>query len=90
VRKAEKATARARIEAFAEKGTRGNRRDVCTTGASTIAAIESAREAGMNVVQLLHCRAAGATGAAVEAAPAAPFCSFHSQRSPREHVHQLG
>ncbi len=49
VRKAEKAhgTGR-RIEGFFEKGARVVIvDDVCTTGASTITAIEAAREAGM-------------------------------------------
>ncbi len=55
VRKAEKAhgTGR-RIEGFFRKGARVVIvDDVCTTGASTIAAIEAAQEAGMNVVAVV-------------------------------------
>lgn len=55
VRKAEKAhgTAR-RIEGFQEKGAKVVIvDDVCTTGASTIGAIEAAREAGMTVIGVI-------------------------------------
>jgi len=55
VRKAEKAhgTAR-RIEGFQEKGAKVVIvDDVCTTGASTIGAIEAAKEAGMKVVGVI-------------------------------------
>ena len=55
VRKAEKAhgTGR-RIEGFCREGARVVIvDDVCTTGASTIAAIEAAQEAGMNVVAVV-------------------------------------
>jgi orotate phosphoribosyltransferase len=55
VRKAEKThgTGR-RIEGFSEPGTRVVIvDDVCTTGGSTITAIEAARDAGMNVVAVM-------------------------------------
>src|SRR6195256_5543435 len=80
VRKAEKqhGTGR-RIEGFAEKGTRVVIvDDVCTTGSSTIQAIEAAREFGFNiagVVCLVERLEAGGRPAVEKAADPAPFLS---------------
>jgi orotate phosphoribosyltransferase len=96
VRKAEKAhgTGR-RTEGFCREGARVVIvDDVCTTGASTITAIESAREAGMHVVAVVciveRQEANGRT--AVEAvAQGAPFLRLFTADDVRgEHVRQLG
>jgi orotate phosphoribosyltransferase len=96
VRKAEKAhgTGR-RIEGFCREGARVVIvDDVCTTGASTITAMESAREAGMHVVAVVciveRQEANGRT--AVEAvAQGAPFLRLFTADDVRgEHVRQLG
>ena len=95
VRKAEKAhgTAR-RIEGFCREGARVLIvDDVCTTGASTINAIEAAREAGM-IVAAVVCivereEANGRTGVEA-AAKGAPFLSLFTAVQVRaEHVRQL-
>ncbi|HVJ09865.1 MAG TPA: orotate phosphoribosyltransferase [Acidisarcina sp.] len=95
VRKAEKAhgTAR-RVEGFCEKGADVLIvDDVCTTGASTIAAIEAAREAGMNilaVVCLVEREEAGGRRAVEEAAKGAPFFSLFTAAEVRaEHIRQM-
>ena len=95
VRKAEKAhgTGR-RIEGFCKEGARVVIvDDVCTTGASTIAAVEAAREAGM-IVAAVVCiveREEGNGRPAVEASAAgAPFLRLFSANDVRaEHVRQL-
>jgi orotate phosphoribosyltransferase len=95
VRKAEKAhgTGR-RIEGFSRPGARVVIvDDVCTTGASTINAIEAAREAGM-IVAAVVCiveREEAIGRPAVEAAAAgAPFLSLFSAADVRaEHLKQL-
>jgi len=95
VRKAEKAhgTGR-RIEGFCREGARVLIvDDVCTTGASTINAIEAAREAGM-IVAAVVCivereEANGRTGVEA-AAKGAPFLSLFTAVQVRaEHVRQL-
>ncbi len=92
VRKAEKAhgTGR-RIEGFCRDGARVVIvDDVCTTGASTINAIEAAREAGMNVVAVVCIveREEASGRPAVEAAAAgAPFLRLFTANEVRaEHV----
>ncbi len=97
VRKAEKAhgTGR-RIEGFCRQGARVVIvDDVCTTGASTIAAIEAAQEAGM-IVAAVVCiveREEAAGRPAVEAAAhPAPFLFlrlFTANDVRAEHVKQL-
>jgi len=95
VRKAEKAhgTGR-RIEGFCREGTRVVIvDDVCTTGASTIAAIEAAREAGMivaAVVCIVEREEANGRPAVEAAAGSAPFLRLFSANEVRsEHVKQL-
>src|SRR5580692_12264539 len=95
VRKAEKAhgTGR-RIEGFCREGARVVIvDDVCTTGASTIAAIEAAREAGMTVAAVVCIveREEAQGRPAVEAAAAgAPFLRLFTATEVRaEHVKQL-
>ncbi len=81
VRKAEKThgTGR-RIEGFHEKGAKVVIvDDVCTTGASTIGAIEAAKEAGMNVIGvvcLVEREEAGGRPNVEKAAGAAEFISI--------------
>ncbi len=92
VRKAEKAhgTGR-RIEGFFEKGAPVVIvDDVCTTGASTITAIEAAKEAGMNVIAAIclvereEAKGRPAVEAAVTAAnPDAPFLSLFTANDVR-------
>ena len=89
VRKAEKAhgTGR-RIEGFCREGARVIIvDDVCTTGASTINAIEAAREAGMIVVAVIcivEREEANGRPAVETAAADAPFLApLHGQRRPR-------
>ena len=94
VRKAEKAhgTGR-RIEGFCREGARVVIvDDVCTTGASTIAAIEAARESGMivaAVVCIVEREEANGRPAVEAAAGAAPFLRLFSANDVRaEHVRQ--
>ena len=96
VRKAEKAhgTGR-RIEGFHRPGARVVIvDDVCTTGASTIAAIEAAREAGMvvaAVVCIVEREEANGRPAVETAAQGAPFLRLFTANDVRaEHVKQLG
>ena len=95
VRKAEKAhgTGR-RIEGFRREGARVVIvDDVCTTGASTINAIEAAREAGMIVVAvvcIVEREEANGRPAVEAAASGAPFLSLFTATEVRaEHVKQL-
>jgi orotate phosphoribosyltransferase len=95
VRKAEKAhgTGR-RIEGFCREGARVVIvDDVCTTGASTIAAIEAAREAGMilaAVVCIVEREEAHGRPAVELAAKDAPFLRLFTANDVRaEHVAQL-
>ncbi|GGH13198.1 orotate phosphoribosyltransferase [Silvibacterium dinghuense] len=94
VRKAEKAhgTGR-RIEGFFEEGAPVVIvDDVCTTGASTINAIDAAKQAGMKVIGALCLVEREAKGrAAVEAAcEGAPFLSLYTANDVRAaHVAQL-
>lgn len=95
VRKSEKAhgTGR-RIEGFCREGARVIIvDDVCTTGASTIAAIEAAREARMvvaAVVCIVEREEANGRPAVEDAAAGAPFLRLFSANDVRtEHVHQL-
>jgi orotate phosphoribosyltransferase len=95
VRKAEKThgTGR-RIEGFCREGARVVVvDDVCTTGASTIGAIEAAREAGMivaAVVCLVEREEANGRPAVEAAAQGAPFFSlFTSGQVRAEHQKQL-
>jgi len=95
VRKAEKAhgTGR-RIEGFCREGARVVIvDDVCTTGASTIAAIEAAKEAGMivaAVVSIVEREEAQGRPAVEAAAKPAPFLRLFTANEVRaEHVKQL-
>jgi orotate phosphoribosyltransferase len=99
VRKAEKThgTGR-RIEGFFEKGADVIIvDDVCTTGASTITAIEAAKESGMNVIAaicLVERQEANGRpaveGALAAANPGAPFLSLFSANDVRaEYVSHL-
>jgi orotate phosphoribosyltransferase len=95
VRKAEKThgTGR-RIEGFCREGARVVIvDDVCTTGASTINAIEAAREAGMTVaavVCIVEREEAGGRPAVEAAAGKAPFLRLFTANEVRaEHVRQL-
>jgi orotate phosphoribosyltransferase len=95
VRKAEKAhgTGR-RIEGYCRDGARVVIvDDVCTTGASTIHAIEAAREAGMNVVAvvcIVEREEAHGRPAVETAAHPAPFLRLFSSSQVRaEHLRQL-
>jgi orotate phosphoribosyltransferase len=94
VRKAEKAhgTSR-RIEGFCREGARVVIvDDVCTTGASTINAIEAAREAGMTVaavVCIVEREEANGRPAVEAAAAGAPFLRLFSANQVRaEHILQ--
>jgi orotate phosphoribosyltransferase len=94
VRKAEKAhgTGR-RIEGFCREGARVLIvDDVCTTGASTIAAIAAAREAGMNVIAvvcIVEREEAHGRPAVEAAAQGAPFLRLFTANQVRaEHVRQ--
>ena len=96
VRKAEKAhgTGR-RIEGFCREGASVVIvDDVCTTGASTINAIQAARDAGMvvaAVVCLVERQEAGGRPAVEDAASGAPFFALFTANDVRaEHVSQLG
>ena len=95
VRKAEKAhgTGR-RIEGFCKEGARVVIvDDVCTTGASTINAIQAARDAGMvvaAVVCIVERQEAGGRPAGAEAAAGAPFFTLFTANAVRaEHVKNL-
>lgn len=95
VRKAEKAhgTAR-RIEGYCREGARVVIvDDVCTTGASTIAAIDAAREAGMHVeavVCIVEREEAGGRAAVEAAAGDALFLRLFTAKDVRaEHERQL-
>jgi orotate phosphoribosyltransferase len=95
VRKAEKThgTGR-RIEGFCRPGARVVIvDDVCTTGASTINAIEAAREAGMTVaavVCIVEREEAHGRPAVETAANQAPFLPLFTANEVRaEHVSQL-
>ena len=95
VRKAEKAhgTGR-RIEGFCLQGARVVIvDDVCTTGASTINAIEAAREAGMTVaavICIVEREEANGRPAVEAAAKGCPFLSLFTAKQVRaEHVSQL-
>jgi orotate phosphoribosyltransferase len=95
VRKAEKQHGTGqRIEGFREKGARVVIvDDVCTTGASTVQAIEAAREFGFQVVGVMCLvereEAKGRPGVEKAAAPA-PFVSIFTARDVRaEHVSQM-
>jgi orotate phosphoribosyltransferase len=95
VRKAEKAhgTGR-RIEGFCREGARVVIvDDVCTTGASTVAAIEAAQEAGMTVaavVCIVEREEANGRPAVECAAKGSPFLRLFTANEVRaEHVKQL-
>ncbi len=95
VRKAEKAhgTGR-RIEGFCREGARVVIvDDVCTTGASTVNAIEAAQEAGMKVaavVCIVEREEANGRPAVEAAAKGAPFLRLFTANDVRaEHVKQL-
>jgi orotate phosphoribosyltransferase len=95
VRKTEKAhgTGR-RIEGFCREGARVVIvDDVCTTGASTINAIEAARDAGMTiaaVVCIVEREEAGGRPAVESAAQGAPFLRLFTAVEVRaDHVRQL-
>jgi orotate phosphoribosyltransferase len=95
VRKAEKAhgTGR-RIEGFCREGARiVIVDDVCTTGASTINAIEAAQEAGMKVaavVCIVEREEANGRPAVEAAAKGAPFLRLFTANDVRaEHIRQL-
>ena len=95
VRKAEKQHGTGqRIEGFREKGARVVIvDDVCTTGASTVQAIEAAREFGFDVVGAMCLvereEAKGRPNVEKAAAPA-PFVSIFTARDVRaEHVSQM-
>jgi orotate phosphoribosyltransferase len=95
VRKAEKTHgAGRRIEGFCRAGARvAIVDDVCTTGASTITAIEAAHEAGMTVVAvvcIVEREEANGRPAVEAAAQGAPFLRLFTANDVRaEHVRQL-
>ena len=95
VRKAEKAHGTgSRIEGFCRQGARVVIvDDVCTTGASTINAIEAAREAGMTVaavVCIVEREEANGRPAVETAAAGAPFLRLFTANEVRaEHIKQL-
>ena len=91
VRKAEKAHGTGqRIEGFQKKGARVVIvDDVCTTGASTVQAIEAAREAGFNIIGVLclvEREEAGGRAAVEKAASTAPFLAIFRAAEVR-HAH---
>src|ERR1700685_2336762 len=94
VRKAEKAHGtRQRIEGFRQKGARVVIvDDVCTTGASTVQAIEAAREFGFEIVGvmcLVEREEAKGRPSVEKAASPAPFVSVFTANDVRaEHVMQ--
>jgi orotate phosphoribosyltransferase len=95
VRKAEKAHgAKRRIEGFCHEGAKVVIvDDVCTTGASTINAIEAAQEAGMKVaavVCIVEREEANGRPAVEAAAKGAPFLRLFTANDVRaEHVKQI-
>ncbi|MGA2961304.1 MAG: orotate phosphoribosyltransferase [Candidatus Korobacteraceae bacterium] len=95
VRKAEKAHGMGqRIEGYRKQGARAVIvDDVCTTGASTISAIQAAREAGFEVVGVLclvERQEAHGRNAVEKAASPAPFVSLFTDNDVRqEHLQQL-
>ncbi|MFZ0302928.1 MAG: phosphoribosyltransferase family protein, partial [Terracidiphilus sp.] len=95
VRKAEKAHgAKRRVEGFCREGAKVVIvDDVCTTGASTINAIEAAQEAGMNVVAvvcIVEREEANGRPAVEAAAKGAPFMRLFTANEVRaEHMKQL-
>ena len=89
VRKAEKQHGTGqRIEGFREKGARVVIvDDVCTTGASTIQAIEAAREFGFNIVGvmcLVERQEAGGRPSVEKAAAPAPFVTIFTASDVRK------
>lgn len=92
VRKAEKQHGTAqRIEGFREKGARVVIvDDVCTTGSSTVQAIEAAREFGFEIVGVMCLvereEAAGRVGVESAAAPAPFVAAFKANDVRKEHV----
>ena len=92
MRKAEKQHGTAqRIEGFRDKGARVVIvDDVCTTGASTVQAIEAAREFGFDVVGamcLVEREEAGGRESVEKAAAPAPFVTvFKATDVRKEHV----
>lgn len=94
VRKAEKAHGTAqRIEGFREKGAKVVIvDDVCTTGSSTIQAIEAAKEAGMVVAGVICLiereEAKGRENVEKSAAPAPFVCVFTAEDIRAEHLRQ--
>jgi len=95
VRKAEKKHGTGqRIEGFRQNGARVVIvDDVCTTGASTVQAIEAAREFGFKVVGamcLVEREDAGGRPSVEKAAAPAPFISVFTANDVRgEHIRQL-
>jgi orotate phosphoribosyltransferase len=82
-----------RIEGYCEKGARVVIvDDVCTTGASTVQAIQAAREFGFNIVGvmcLVEREDAKGRPAVEKAAAPAPFVSIFTAHDVRkEHLHQ--
>jgi orotate phosphoribosyltransferase len=96
VRKAEKAHGTGqRIEGFRQKGARVVIvDDVCTTGASTVQALEAAREFGFEVAGvmcLVEREEANGRPAVESAAAGAPFVALFTANDVRaEHIKQLG
>lgn len=94
VRKAEKAHGTGqRIEGFREKGAKVVIvDDVCTTGSSTIQAIEAAREFGFDVVGVIALvereEAKGRANVEKAAAPAPFVCIFTAEDIRAEHLRQ--
>jgi orotate phosphoribosyltransferase len=89
VRKAEKQHGTGqRIEGFCEKGARVVIvDDVCTTGASTVTAIEAAREAGLQIVGamcLVEREEANGRANVEKAAAPAPFVAIFTAKEVRE------
>jgi orotate phosphoribosyltransferase len=95
VRKAEKAHGMGqRLEGYRKQGARAVIvDDVCTTGASTISAIQASREAGFEIVGVLclvEREEAHGRGAVEKAAFPAPFVSLFTDSDVRqEHLQQL-
>jgi orotate phosphoribosyltransferase len=95
VRKAEKQHGTGqRIEGFREKGARVVIvDDVCTTGASTVQAIEAAREFGFEIVGvmcLVEREEAGGRASVENAAAGAPFVSVFTASDVRaDHIAQM-
>src|SRR5437660_12286046 len=94
VRKAEKQHGTGQgIEAFRQKPAKVVIvNDVCTTGASTVQAIEAAREFGFEVVGvmcLVERKEAGGRANVEQAASPAPFIAiFNANEVSKEHLHQ--